>query len=254
MNGTQVRMIVAAGLIAGAAASSALEGQRQQAPSLMIDSLTGRDSFAFYCASCHGPAGKGDGPVAPALQTRPTDLTSLTRRHDGVFPKELVRAVVTGSGRPLVLHGSSEMPVWGPVFRALDPLEPRVRLRIENIVAYVEALQAAAAPDDVGARLFMTYCATCHGATGRGHGPLAEQLRHVPPDLTRYTERNGGVFPSERVARIIEGRDVASHGDREMPVWGDAFRSSPNGWPPESVKQRVEAIIRYLAALQQRRG
>jgi hypothetical protein len=60
------------------------------------------------------------------------------------------------------------------------------------------------------------------------------------------------VFPSERVHRIIDGREVRSHGDREMPVWGDAFRTSRDGLTAESVKARIEALVRYLQAIQQR--
>jgi mono/diheme cytochrome c family protein len=253
MTGALIRMTVAAGVVAGLATSAAVDTPGQQPPSLILESITGRDSFVFYCASCHGTSGKGDGLVAPALKTRPTDLTSLTAANGGTFPKDLVVAIVTGIGPQVVFHGSSDMPVWGPIFRAFDPAEPRVKLRIANIVAYIATLQAQpTAASDSGARLFKTYCATCHGTTGRGDGPLAEHLRRLPPDLTTYTERNGGVFPSDRVGRIIDGREIPSHGDREMPVWGDAFRSSPGGWPPESVKQRIDAIIRYLTGIQRR--
>jgi mono/diheme cytochrome c family protein len=112
--------------------------------------------------------------------------------------------------------------------------------------------EPSTAPNDLGARLFRTHCATCHGAGARGDGPLAGQLRRVPPDLTKYTARNGGVFPSERVNRIIDGRDVASHGDRTMPVWGDAFRSSRDGLTAESVKARIDAIVKYLQGIQER--
>jgi mono/diheme cytochrome c family protein len=117
----------------------------------------------------------------------------------------------------------------------------------------LESLQApAAAPGTSGARLFRTHCATCHGADARGGGPLAERLRDAPPDLTRYTERNDGVFPSARVHRIIDGRDVRSHGDREMPVWGDAFRSEPDGLTPDEAKARIDAIVEHLRAIQRR--
>jgi hypothetical protein len=62
------------------------------------------------------------------------------------------------------------------------------------------------------------------------------------------------VFPSERLAQIIDGRHVPSHGDREMPVWGDAFRNSRDGLGVESAQARIDAIIRYLAGIQQRAG
>ena len=221
-------------------------------PPLTLDSLTGRDSFDRYCASCHGPGGRGDGAIASALKTRPTDLTQLARRAGGGYPEERVRNVVSGYGGPLAAHGTSDMPVWGPIFRALDPSDARVGQRIENLVRYIDTLQeATTAADDPGARLFMTHCASCHGREGRGAGPVTSALRHEPPDLTRYTARNGGVFPRERVYRIIDGRDIPAHGDRSMPVWGDAF-SRRDGLSDAATKARVDAIVRYLQAIQER--
>ena len=77
-------------------------------------------------------------------------------------------------------------------------------------------------------------------------------MRHMPPDLTAFAARNGGVFPSERVYRIIEGRDVSSHGNREMPVWGDAFTRTNGSQGGLSVKERIDAIVRYLEGIQRR--
>jgi len=108
------------------------------------------------------------------------------------------------------------------------------------------------APVDSGAQLFRTYCATCHGVTAHGNGPMAEELRSTPPDLTKYTERNNGVFPSERLRQIIDGRGIAAHGTREMPVWGDAFRSAPGGLSRDAVELRIDDIVRYLQAIQER--
>ena len=107
-------------------------------------------------------------------------------------------------------------------------------------------------PQSPGAQLFRTYCASCHGLSGRGDGPVAEAFRKPIPDLTQYTARNDGVFPTERVRQIIDGRGIAAHGNREMPVWGDAFRSEHGGLSTEEVKARIGAIVRYLEAIQQR--
>lgn len=60
------------------------------------------------------------------------------------------------------------------------------------------------------------------------------------------------VLASERVYRSIDGRDVPFHGNREMPVWGDAFRRSRDGLTDEAVKARIEAIVRYLQGIQER--
>jgi mono/diheme cytochrome c family protein len=100
--------------------------------------------------------------------------------------------------------------------------------------------------------LFKTYCASCHGAEATGHGPMAGALRHPPPDLTQIAKANGGVFPTARVHRIIAGREIDSHGDREMPVWGDAFMATGAGRPRDGADTRIAAMVRYLEAIQQR--
>ena len=128
-------------------------------------------------------------------------------------------------------------------------------MRIDSVVSYVETLQKGAEPSvELGRSLFNTYCATCHGTDARGTGPMAGQLRHDVPDLTRFALRNGGVFPSVQVARIIDGREVLSHGSTEMPVWGDAFRKTPGGTLPGATATRIAALTRYLETIQQRNG
>ena len=249
---------IASGLCLVAAASVTAksptpDAQRQQPPSILLESVDGSDSFQRYCATCHGRSGKGDGQVAAALKTRPADLTQLARRNDGLYPAERVRAVVAGYGAALPAHGPTEMPVWGPIFRALDPSDVRVAIRIDNIVEYVGNLQEpTTGTKSLGAQLFRTHCAACHGADARGTGTATSELRRRPPDLTEYTARNGGVFPRERVYQVIDGRYVAAHGDRDMPVWGDAFSRSREGLTETAIKARIDAIVNYLEGIQRR--
>jgi mono/diheme cytochrome c family protein len=242
--------LVGIGLIALLAPGFAAQPP-QRPPSILIESLTGRDSFERYCASCHGTTGRGDGPVGGALRSRPADLTTLARRNEGGFPSDVVRGYITGVGRTVAAHGTTEMPVWGPLFRAFES-DARTRLRIEKLVSYIESIQLpSTGAKDLGRQLFSRHCATCHGSTGRGNGPMADQLRRPPPDLTKYTARNGGVFPRERVFRIVDGQHVPAHGDRDMPVWGDVFKQTGPGSPGDATL-RIDAIVRYLEGIQER--
>lgn len=139
-----MRMTFWLGLTLWVAASwTAIGDQRPspRTPPLIIESMTGYDSFTFYCAPCHGASAKGDGPTAAALKVAPPDLTLLTRRAGGTFPHRQVEAFVTGTARAVPAHGSGEMPVWGPIFRSLDPSDTRVKDRIANLVAYLESIQ-----------------------------------------------------------------------------------------------------------------
>lgn len=77
---------------------------------------------------------------------------------------------------------------------------------------------------EAGRGWYVTYCAACHGADGRGEGPVAGALARDPSDLTRLAERNAGVFDGGSVAAFIDGRrPLDVHGSREMPVWGRRF-------------------------------
>ena len=105
-----------------------------------------------------------------------------------------------------------------------------------------------------GRELFNTYCASCHGVSGVGNGPAAASMRRTPPDITGLASANGGVFPVERVRRIVDGREVEAHGDRDMPVWGDAFKALRGARSEEDVRARIGAILDYLASIQRRRA
>ena len=109
----------------------------------------GRVLYVRYCASCHGQAGRGDGPVAPALGQKPTDLTRITEQHGGVFPFVAVFEAIDGT-RTVRAHGVSEMPIWGEVFQSdpASPLEQQILAsgRVLAIARYLRTLQGKAPP------------------------------------------------------------------------------------------------------------
>lgn len=112
---------------------------------------------------------------------------------------------------------------------------------------------------DLGKREYDSNCASCHGTSGKGNGPLGELLRRSPPDLTTLTKRNGGVFPVSRMYETIEGANVPSHGSRDMPVWGSDYRTKAGEYygempydPEAFVRSRILALVEYLNRLQER--
>jgi mono/diheme cytochrome c family protein len=85
---------------------------------------------------------------------------------------------------------------------------------------------AASAQDDVdpGQAYYEQYCATCHGKTGMGDGPMTEMMTTSVPDLTGLAAANNGIFPMRQVIRIIDGnRTLRAHGG-PMPIYGALFR------------------------------
>jgi mono/diheme cytochrome c family protein len=123
-----------------------------------------------------------------------------------------------------------------------------------GLAAPVEAAGQQASPAGEGRTLFNTYCASCHGTSGVGNGPVASSMRRTPPDITGLSLANGGIFPAERMRRIVDGREVGAHGNREMPVWGDAFKSIPGGRSEDAVRARIAAVVAYLESIQRQRA
>jgi hypothetical protein len=65
----------------------------------------------------------------------------LARRHGETFPEEYVTNVLR-FGPGFSAHGSSEMPVWEPLFQYLENYnEAAVRQRIKNLCDYLESIQ-----------------------------------------------------------------------------------------------------------------
>jgi mono/diheme cytochrome c family protein len=121
-------------------------GLQAQAPRgeqpLMPKSTAGVDLFRLYCSSCHGRDAKGR--TDPSGVTTAPDLTRLSVSEGGTFPRQRVRSVITHGLPGETAHGTREMPVWGAIFRGLDPNDRLTEIRIANLVGYVESLQTVA--------------------------------------------------------------------------------------------------------------
>jgi len=97
-----------------------------------------------------------------------------------------------------------------------------------------------------GEVIYLRYCAACHGRTLKGDGPVASGLKNSPGDLTTLTQKNKGVFPYDKVAGIIDGRETSRiHGTPDMPVWGEIFAIT-TGTEAPSAEAAVRRITMYV--------
>lgn len=111
----------------------------------------------------------------------------------------------------------------------------------------------------MGEAEFNNSCASCHGSDAKGAGFLTRIFRGVDPgDLTQLAKNNNGQFPSERVSKVIDGRaEVAAHGDRKMPVWGERYwetamsEHGPEEFNEQRAQNRVRELVVYLEAIQE---
>ena len=108
------------------------------------DPNSGRSLYRVYCANCHGTLGKGDGVVATTLRAPLPDLTTITQRRGGVFPRDEMTALIDGR-TPLPAHQRQEMPIWGTILTRMEAQDERaVQARLNALVSYLESLQVAA--------------------------------------------------------------------------------------------------------------
>ena len=96
---------------------------------------------------------------------------------------------------------------------------------------------------DKGKYEYGTHCAVCHGLSGKGDGPFADQLKSgtAVPNLTELAKKNNGEFPFKRVYETIDSGKVSAHGTREMPIWGERY-----------VRGRILALTEYIKRLQEK--
>jgi len=113
--------------------------------------------------------------------------------------------------------------------------------------------EAAEGPDLSGAELYKEFCATCHGVSGHGDGPVAVSLKSRVPDLTLIATRHGGEFPAETVHRVIDGRSMPrAHGTTAMPIWGWEFYGyeGEDATRRQRVAELIDQLVEYLRSIQ----
>ncbi len=108
-------------------------------------------------------------------------------------------------------------------------------------LAFVSQANAQIFEPYAGEDTYFRFCAACHGAEGRGDGPVAQGIPVTVPDLTTLRERLGTEYRQDVLRRLIDGRDiVVYHGTRYMPVWGFEF------WLEEGADREAEARVERI--------
>jgi len=139
-------------LLAGLACLSVPGVALAAPPERAIDeSHPGHVYYRKYCASCHGLFADGLGPVAPALRSRPPDLTHLQSKYGDPLPRAALMNIIAGKDM-VRAHGNADMPVWGEAIREdLPPSpgkEPARRQILQLVVDYLEEIQPPREADD----------------------------------------------------------------------------------------------------------
>ncbi len=108
--------------------------------------ITPEVAFMENCAACHGAGGTGDGPAAEGLDPKPADLTTLSARNGGVFPRNYVMSTIDGYVRGV--HFSDAMPVFGDgdmgptvIVENPDGTGTPVPARLLALADYLESIQ-----------------------------------------------------------------------------------------------------------------
>lgn len=119
----------------------------------------------------------------------------------------------------------------------------------------------SSAEERIGENEFIKNCAVCHGANGKGEGPILDFLKQAPADLTQIRNRNGGLFPMQAVYdTIVDAGRTRAHGDSEMPIWGERYaleiiaEEGDYGFGPGSrvtTRARVLELVFFLANIQE---
>jgi mono/diheme cytochrome c family protein len=125
---------------------------------------------------------------------------------------------------------------------------------VAALVAVASGCERGPTPTPAGRELFLRYCASCHGADGKGGGPVAGALRKPPADLTQLAKK-AGRFDEAAVVAIIDGRrSVAEHGPREMPVWGAVFDEAlkDRSYREYTNLLQSKVLAEYVASIQEK--
>ncbi len=210
------------------ALSTVLLGYVAEASAFPPPAYEERRLYVSYCQLCHGPGGKGDGPLARKMQITPADLTTTVRARSDTILKKIIsgrgRQTITGRDRHNLL--SDAMPEWNKVFNDTQ---------IDGLIAYLRFLSRSKHPlagdPEVGYELYQKYCSVCHGKEGEGDGIMTTMMDIQPADHSNHNEMNP--LTNDELAAIIK-RGKGQY----MP-----------GWKGILAQGEIEALVSYIRLL-----
>ncbi|MBI3090992.1 MAG: c-type cytochrome [Candidatus Tectomicrobia bacterium] len=219
----------AAVVVASLVVLSGLVILAQQGDAKPGNDANGKKLYLTYCFVCHGVTGKGDGPASATLDPKPRDHTNdayMSSRTD----EQLFNAISKGGAG--FAGGSVHMPNWDETLKEQERWD---------LVAYLRVLHRpkhAEGNVEEGKRLYQSYCANCHGVTGKGDGPLAAVLSPRPRDHTDAEKMSH--LTDKDIFNVISQGGVATQASRFMPPWSGVL-SNEQIWS-------LVAYVRRLAA------
>ncbi len=210
--------------------------------SLQIEN--GKEIYERYCIACHGADGKGDGPEAYKLETKPTDFTSGNIKFKstpyGTLPVEndIVSTLELGARTTAMLPqlqlSEAQMHDAAAYVISLMPKD-------EKAGKPIEIGKAPAVNNELlktGKKLFDVNCVSCHGKDAKGDGPLASKL-------TDY--RQDPIHPADLILRPLKRANTP---DRMFMIVSTGIKGTP--MPPfQQVLKPKErwAVVDYVESL-----
>ena len=188
----------------------------------------GRKLYVSHCLLCHGAGGKGDGPLAKAMEINITDLTTTVRsRSDTILTKIITgqgRQTITGRDRHNLL--SDAMPEWKDIFS---------KYQLKSLIAYLRFMSSSKhklmGDPKAGMQIYQKYCQVCHGVEGDGDGIMTNLMGITPMDHTNPNETRP-LSNSDIVKSILDGKG------RFMPAWRGILSQDD-----------AEALVSYIRLL-----
>jgi len=168
--------------------TSAFGGALDPYPAVPPTLARGTQVFQQNCVTCHGPAGRGDGPGGKGLNPPPANLADAAAMRT-VAPLDVYRKVTIGVA-------GTAMPRFDATLSAADRWA---------VAAYVSLLRADPRVVHEGEGMYALQCASCHGSAGGGDGALAATLSVRPPAL-RDLAITGRFSDAELADLVTHGR------------------------------------------------
>lgn len=214
---------VAALLVVGACLARSTEADAQE-----LSAFSRRKAESLFkdhlpCLGCHKLNGDG-GTIGP-------DLTTVRQRRSPEYIASMVadpQRVVPGSAMPRIAMPEATLDL---ITRYLGGAKPEARGQRPEAGG-----QRPEGKADSGVQLYARWCASCHGATGKGDGPNAANLPVKP--AVHSSREAMSVRPDDSLFDTIASGGAVMNRSPRMPAFGGTLTST-----------EIRALVRHIRTL-----